>query len=98
MKPIEGKAAVYVCRDFTCRAPVTAAHSLCARCWGRIAFLSDPLCAVCGFPFEFDPGPDTMLEGDVIGAVTIPVIAAGGDNIFEFPWNPPDPAPYAGSR
>jgi ComF family protein len=43
-----------------CHTPVAAAHSLCARCWGRIAFLSDPLCAVCGFPFEFDPGPETL--------------------------------------
>jgi ComF family protein len=43
-----------------CRAPVIGAHSLCSHCWGRIAFLSDPLCAVCGFPFEFDPGPGTL--------------------------------------
>jgi ComF family protein len=43
-----------------CRAPVTEAHNFCARCWGRIAFLSDPLCIVCGFPFEFDPGADTL--------------------------------------
>ena len=42
-----------------CRAPVTEAHNLCSRCWGRIAFVSDPVCAVCGFPFEFDPGPQT---------------------------------------
>jgi ComF family protein len=43
-----------------CRTPVAAAHSLCPGCWGRIAFLSDPQCGVCGFPFEFDPGPDTL--------------------------------------
>ena len=28
MKPVEGKAAVYVCRDFTCRAPVTEIDEL----------------------------------------------------------------------
>lgn len=46
-----------------CRAPVTQAHSLCARCWAPIAFLSEPLCAVCGFPFEFDAGPETLCAG-----------------------------------
>jgi ComF family protein len=43
-----------------CRARVTEAHNFCARCWGRIAFLSDPLCHVCGFPFEFDAGEGTL--------------------------------------
>jgi ComF family protein len=43
-----------------CRAPVIKAHNLCARCWARIAFLADPMCIVCGYPFEFDPGPDTL--------------------------------------
>ncbi len=43
-----------------CRAPVTQSHNLCARCWGRIAFIADPVCVVCGFPFEFDAGPGTL--------------------------------------
>jgi ComF family protein len=43
-----------------CRAPVTEAHNFCARCWGGIGFLSDPVCTVCGFPFEFDAGADTL--------------------------------------
>jgi hypothetical protein len=42
----------------------------------------------------YDPGPNTMLMGGVIGTVTLPVIAAGGESIQEFAWNPPDPAPY----
>ena len=46
-----------------CRAPVSAAHNLCGNCWSQIAFLSDPLCAVCGFPFEFDAGPGTLCGG-----------------------------------
>lgn len=46
-----------------CRTPVSAAHNLCAGCWSRIAFLSEPMCAVCGFPFEFDAGPDTLCAG-----------------------------------
>ncbi len=46
-----------------CRTPVSTAHNLCGSCWSRIAFLSDPLCVVCGFPFEFDAGPDTLCAG-----------------------------------
>jgi hypothetical protein len=43
----------------------------------------------------FDPGPNTMLMGGVIGTVTLPVIGSGAENIAEFAWNPPDPALYA---
>jgi predicted amidophosphoribosyltransferase len=46
-----------------CRAPVSAAHNLCGACWGRIAFLSDPLCEICGFPFEFDAGTGSLCAG-----------------------------------
>jgi len=45
----------------------------------------------------FDPGPNTMLMGDVIGTATIPAIAANGNAILEFAWNPPDPAVYTGA-
>jgi ComF family protein len=44
----------------SCRAPVSEAHNLCASCWNRIAFLSEPMCTVCGFPFEFDAGQNTL--------------------------------------
>jgi ComF family protein len=47
----------------SCRTPVSAAHNLCGACWGGIAFLSDPLCEVCGFPFEFDTGPGSLCAG-----------------------------------
>jgi len=43
----------------------------------------------------FDPGPNTMLMGGVMGTVAVPVIAAGGNAILEFAWNPPDPAVYS---
>lgn len=43
-----------------CRAPVGSAHNLCAECWGRITFLDGSGCAICDFPFEFDPGPGAL--------------------------------------
>ncbi len=43
----------------------------------------------------FDPGPNTMLMGNVIATVNLPIIAAGAEQIVEFPWNPPDPGAYA---
>jgi hypothetical protein len=42
----------------------------------------------------FDPGPNTMLMGGVIGTVPLPAIAAGAQDIVEFAWNPPDPSLY----
>lgn len=42
-----------------CRTPVSEPHALCANCWQTIAFLDGPVCAVCGLPFELDPGADT---------------------------------------
>ncbi len=43
-----------------CRAAVFEPHSLCAACWGSIAFLDGPACECCGYPFEIDPGPGTI--------------------------------------
>jgi ComF family protein len=43
-----------------CRTPIVEAHNLCAACWARIAFLSDPVCFICGFPFEYDEGLETL--------------------------------------
>jgi ComF family protein len=40
----------------SCRAEVDEAGALCAACWDKIAFLAPPLCAACGFPFDYDPG------------------------------------------
>jgi predicted amidophosphoribosyltransferase len=33
---------------------VEAAHALCAECWPKIRFITEPLCAACGMPFEFE--------------------------------------------
>jgi ComF family protein len=43
-----------------CRIPIAEAHNLCAACWAKIAFLSDPVCFICGFPFAYDEGPETL--------------------------------------
>lgn len=39
-----------------CRVEVEEAGALCGPCWNKIAFLAPPLCAACGFPFDYDPG------------------------------------------
>ncbi len=43
-----------------CGEPVSAAGSLCPDCWKEIHFLDGPVCAVCGLPFEVDPGPGAV--------------------------------------
>lgn len=35
----------------TCDSPVDAQGSLCAACFGRLSFVTAPLCARCGVPF-----------------------------------------------
>jgi ComF family protein len=42
-----------------CRAPVSEPHALCAACWQATGFLDGPMCAICGLPFELDPGAGT---------------------------------------
>ncbi len=44
----------------SCSEPVDRPGALCARCWEGVRFLESPLCAVCGYPFDFDPGPDAL--------------------------------------
>jgi ComF family protein len=43
-----------------CRSRVSAAHALCAKCWGAMSFLEGALCVRCGAPFEIDPGSETV--------------------------------------
>lgn len=43
-----------------CRAVVDTPGSLCAECWPRVTFLGPPLCARCGFPFEFEAAADGL--------------------------------------
>ena len=44
----------------SCRDLVAEPGQLCAECWSGIRFIDAPFCAVCGRPFEFDAGPETL--------------------------------------
>ncbi len=52
-------------RCLACGGLVGEAHSLCTDCWRSVAFITPPLCACCGYPFEFDAG-----SGALCGACT----------------------------
>lgn len=39
-----------------CGTPVENRASLCPDCWKEVHFLDGPVCAVCGLPFDVDPG------------------------------------------
>lgn len=41
----------------SCGSVTQTPGALCAVCWARIVWLTPPLCACCGTPFEFDPAP-----------------------------------------
>ncbi len=40
-------------RCASCRAQVSSQGTLCPACWTRLHFITDPLCACCGHPFEY---------------------------------------------
>lgn len=42
-----------------CREPVRA-EGLCAACWAKLSFITQPYCARLGIPFPFDPGPGVL--------------------------------------
>ncbi|MHA1536678.1 MAG: double zinc ribbon domain-containing protein [Alphaproteobacteria bacterium] len=45
-------------RCLSCGVVVDRQGTICPGCWSELAFLSEPLCACCGYPFAFDPGPE----------------------------------------
>ena len=47
-------------RCLACGELVAEPGTLCAACWPNVRFLSPPHCAVCGYPFEYDAGPDAL--------------------------------------
>lgn len=48
-----------------CARMVDKPGTLCGPCWERVDFLGPPLCARCGYPFEFDHGEDALC-GDCV--------------------------------
>ena len=47
-------------RCLGCGAVVARTAALCADCWKGVQFLDPPLCALCGFPLEYDLGPEAL--------------------------------------
>ncbi len=47
-------------RCLVCGGVVEGAGAVCADCWPGITFLGAPHCNACGYPFEFDSGPDAL--------------------------------------
>ena len=47
-------------RCLSCGATVERTGALCAACWKGIHFLEPPLCEACGFPLEFELGPEAL--------------------------------------
>ena len=43
-------------RCLSCGMAVERQGAICAGCWRELAFLSEPYCSCCGFPFEFELG------------------------------------------
>ncbi len=43
-----------------CGKVVDTVHALCPDCWAAMSFIAEPMCACCGMPFEFDPGPGAL--------------------------------------
>ena len=42
-----------------CRTIVRTDGSFCVACWSELRFITAPMCARCGVPFEVDHGPGT---------------------------------------
>ena len=47
-------------RCLGCGKVVARTAALCAGCWKGVQFLDPPLCALCGFPLEYDLGPEAL--------------------------------------
>ena len=47
-------------RCLGCGTVVARTAALCAACWKGVHFLEPPLCALCGFPLEYDLGPEAL--------------------------------------
>jgi ComF family protein len=43
-----------------CRAIVDVDARYCGDCWPQLQFITEPVCACCGLPFEVDRGPGAL--------------------------------------
>jgi ComF family protein len=50
-------------RCLACGEQVADPQALCSSCWSKLDFITAPLCAACGLPFEHDAGPDALCAG-----------------------------------
>ena len=50
-------------RCLVCGVGVERPGALCGACWSGLTFLAPPFCAACGFPFDFDLGPEALCGG-----------------------------------
>lgn len=47
-------------RCLSCGETVAEPGALCGGCWPHLTFIAPPICAICGFPFDYDPGTDAI--------------------------------------
>ena len=47
-------------RCLACGAAVERSGALCHGCWEQVRFIAPPCCALCGYPFDFEMGPDAL--------------------------------------
>ena len=47
-------------RCLGCGTVVAQTAALCAGCWKGVQYLEPPLCVLCGFPLEYDLGPEAL--------------------------------------
>ncbi len=47
-------------RCLACGVVVESDGAFCPACWREMVFLGPPLCAQCGFPFDYDHGADAL--------------------------------------
>jgi len=43
-----------------CNGSVAANGTLCLPCWQQVRFITDPMCACCGAPFDYALGPEAI--------------------------------------
>jgi ComF family protein len=69
----------------SCGVATDAPRKLCASCWAKITWLSSPLCACCGCPFEFDPLGGVDTESLMCGAcLKVPPLFARARAVFRY--------------